>query len=73
MSVLLDALEDGTVLERLPLDVLVAVHVDHSVSGLDRPDEHVDLERRRLIPRCLIHGGYARDRPKSRIWVQSPC
>ena len=29
--------EDGAVLERLALDILVAVHVDQSLPGLGRP------------------------------------
>lgn len=36
-AVLLDVFEDGAVLERLALDILVAVHVDHSLPGLGRP------------------------------------
>jgi len=42
-SVWLDLPENGSVLERLALDVPVTVHVHHPPSSLGSPDDHVDL------------------------------
>jgi hypothetical protein len=43
-AVLLDSLKDRAVRERLAFDVPVPVYIDHPLSGLRRPDEHVDFE-----------------------------
>src|SRR4030095_16719854 len=63
--VLLDALEDGAVLERLALGVLLAVHVHDSLLGRGRPDEHIDLELQ-LLRRSRSRGGWRRPQCRRR-------
>ena len=58
-AVLLDSLKDRTVRERFAFDVTVPVYIGHPLSGLGRPDEHVDFERQ-LLGRRGLTGGWGR-------------
>ena len=58
-AILFDSLKDRAVRERLAFDVPVPVYIDHPLSGLGRPDEHLDFERQ-LLGRKGLTGGWGR-------------